>query len=60
VLDQRLSLHAHVLGIQVGQPLGVNSDAALHNVHALPKANSEFNAGQPPPVKTTHVQREGK
>jgi plastocyanin len=38
----------HVLGIQVGQPLEVlNSDATLHNVHAVAKTNREFNAGQP-------------
>jgi plastocyanin len=38
----------HVFGIQVGQPLEVvNSDPTLHNIHALPKANQEFNTGQP-------------
>jgi plastocyanin len=38
----------HVFGIMVGQPLQiVNSDPTLHNIHALPKANSEFNTGQP-------------
>ena len=38
----------HVLGIQVGQPLEiVNNDATLHNVHAIPKENGEFNTGQP-------------
>ncbi len=38
----------HVLGIQVGQPLQVlNSDPTLHNIHATPTANTEFNTGQP-------------
>lgn len=37
----------HVFGIQVGQPLEIlNSDATLHNIHAMPEANQEFNAGQ--------------
>ena len=38
----------HVFGIQAGQPLRIlNSDATLHNIHALPKKNPEFNIGQP-------------
>src|SRR6185295_3348805 len=38
----------HVVGIQVGQPLEIlNSDPTLHNVHAIPKQNKEFNFGQP-------------
>ena len=38
----------HVFGIQVNQPLEiVNSDSTLHNIHAMPKSNAEFNTGQP-------------
>ena len=38
----------HVFGIQVDQPLQVlNSDPTLHNIHAQPATNQEFNTGQP-------------
>ena len=48
-LDQQGCQYApHVMGIQVGQPLSIkNSDATLHNIHAMPKSNQEFNQGQP-------------
>ncbi len=40
--------HPHVFGMRVNQPLEiVNSDPTLHNIHAMPKGNSEFNNGQP-------------
>ena len=48
-LDQKgCQYHPHTFGIQAGQPLRiVNSDGTLHNIHALPKINAEFNIGQP-------------
>lgn len=52
----------HVLGIQAGQTLLVsNSDPLIHNVHAMPKNNREFNFGQPartPPVSRVFEQPE--
>jgi plastocyanin len=57
-IDQKnCRYHPHVFGIRVGQTLEiVNSDPTLHNIHALPKGNAEFNTGQPiKDMKTTHV-----
>jgi plastocyanin len=49
VLDQKgCRYYPHVSGVQVGQPLQIkNDDATLHNVHAMPTVNSQFNEGQP-------------
>jgi plastocyanin len=49
VLDQLgCQYRPHVIPIQVGQPLQIkNSDATLHNIHALPAVNKQFNEGQP-------------
>jgi hypothetical protein len=48
-IDQKeCRYHPHVFGMRVNQPLEIiNSDPTLHNIHALPKANQEFNTGQP-------------
>lgn len=49
VLNQtKCEYDPHILGIQTKQPLSIlNSDATLHNVHALGKNNPEFNLGMP-------------
>jgi plastocyanin len=49
VLDQRGCKYIpHVMAVQVGQPIQIkNSDNTLHNVHAMPAVNSQFNEGQP-------------
>ncbi|HUP65018.1 MAG TPA: carboxypeptidase regulatory-like domain-containing protein [Thermoanaerobaculia bacterium] len=55
ILDQRgCQYFPHVGGVQVGQTLRIrNSDPTLHNVHAMPKVNREFNIGQPVQGMTT-------
>jgi plastocyanin len=46
-----------VLGIQVGQTLEIlNADATLHNIHAIPEHNAEFNKAQAGrDARNTHV-----
>jgi plastocyanin len=58
VLDQKGCTYApRVFGIQAGQPLEIlNSDDTLHNIHALPMNNREFNRGQAVKgLRQTHV-----
>ena len=58
VLDQKgCRYNPHVVGIQVGQPFEIlSSDNTLHNVHAMPESNREFNMGQPMAgIKHSHV-----
>ncbi len=49
VFDQKNCTYSpHVFGLQVNQNLEIrNSDPTLHNVHAMPKINSQFNLGMP-------------
>ena len=58
VLDQNGCMYSpHVQGMMVGQDLLIkNSDATLHNIHGLPKLNSEFNFAMPKVVKEKSIK----
>ena len=63
MLDQKGCRYIpHVFGVQVGQTVQIsNSDPLVHNVHATPKANRDFNIGQPaktPPMPRVFDQPE--
>ena len=58
VLDQKgCQYRPHVFGVQAGQTIEIlNSDMTLHNIHAWPQTNQEFNVGQAlQGMKDTHV-----
>ncbi len=58
VLDQKgCQYRPHVFGVQAGQTIEIlNSDMTLHNIHAWPQTNQEFNLGQSlQGMKDTHV-----
>jgi plastocyanin len=58
VLDQKGCIYTpRVIGVRAGQPLEIlNSDDTLHNVHALPMANQDFNTSQKKVSRTFTVQ----
>ena len=60
VIDQKGSIYSpHVVGIMAGQQLDIlNNDGTLHNIHALPKVNKEFNKAQPRSKKKLSVKFE--
>ena len=57
-----MHLSPHVFGIQVGQTLEIlNSDATLHNIHALPmqQRRVQQGAGSSRGMQHTHVFTHG-
>ena len=55
VLDQNgCQYKPHAMGIMIGQPYRIlNSDGILHNIHSLPKVNTQFNKPMPATMKET-------
>ena len=53
ILDQKGCIYTpHVMGVMKGQEILIkNSDATLHNIHGLPKVNTEFNFAMPKVLK---------
>ena len=49
VIDQKGCIyHPHVFGMIAGQAMSIkSSDPTAHNIHSLPKKNTEFNLAQP-------------
>ena len=48
-MDQKGCMYnPHIFGVMINQPIEItNSDATLHNIHALPKNSKQFNIAQP-------------
>ncbi|MCP4930360.1 MAG: hypothetical protein QGI44_01735 [Candidatus Marinimicrobia bacterium] len=53
ILDQNGCLYSpHVFAVMAGQQIDIlNGDKTMHNIHALPKVNKEFNKGMPKSLK---------
>jgi len=48
----------HVFGVMKGQPIKfLNNDGILHNVHALPKTNRQFNISMPKTMKESTLKK---
>ena len=49
IIDQKgCNYSPHIVGVMVGQPVKIlNPDGTLHNIHAMPKVNAEFNMAMP-------------